>query len=211
MSEEIKSSVAIGSETTEESSRGATVPVWLFILLFLLFYWGAAYFDDSGGWFSSRVYTPYQSLAELQRYQPRREGPDLGRGQSKYEQTCGLCHGVDGAGKPGQAPPLAGSEWVNAEGVNRLVRIPVLGLQGPIEVKGQQYVFATGMTPLAPNSMRSAFTDEDLAAVLSYIRQAWGNKAAPVTEAQVKAIRDDVGNRAQSLSVPELLALPEKH
>src|SRR4029079_2929692 len=140
-----------------------TVPVWLFIVLFLLFYWGASYFDESGGWFSPRVYTPDQSLAELQKYQPRREGPDLARGQSKYEQTCGLCHGIDGAGKPGQAPPLAGSEWVSAEGVNRLVRIPVLGLQGPIEVKGQQYVFATGMTPLAPNSMRSAFTDEDLA------------------------------------------------
>src|SRR6185436_4628816 len=67
MSEEIKSSAAIGSETTEESSRGATVPVWLFIVLFLLFYWGASYFDESGGWFSPRVYTPYQSLAELQK------------------------------------------------------------------------------------------------------------------------------------------------
>jgi mono/diheme cytochrome c family protein len=211
MSEDTKSSAAIGSESPEASSRGATVPVWLFILLFLLFYWGAAYFDESGGWFSPGVYTPYASLTELQKYQPRREGPDLARGQAKFEQTCGLCHGVDGAGKPGQAPPLAGSEIVTAEGVNRLVRIPVLGLTGPIEVKGQQYTFAAGMTPLAPNSMRSAFTDEDLAAVLSYIRQAWGNKAGPVTEAQVKAIRDDIGNRSQSLTVPELLSLPEKH
>ena len=210
MSDETKSPDAATADSTESTGRGAVVPVWLFVLMFLLLYWGAMYFDQHGGWFSPRVYEPYQSVAELAKYQPRHEGPDLARGQAKFDQTCALCHGVDGGGKPGQAPPLAGSEWVNAEGVYRLVHIPVLGLNGPIEVKGQQYVFATGMTPMAPNSIRAAFSDEDLAAVLSYIRQAWGNHAPPVTEAQVKAIRDEIGNRTKALTVDELKAMPEK-
>jgi mono/diheme cytochrome c family protein len=198
------------SDSAESQARDATVPVWLIVLMFLLLYWGGLYFDQNGAWFSAQVYAPYRSVAELEMYQPKHEGPDIRMGQAKFEVTCALCHGNDGQGKPGQAPPLAGSDWVNAEGVNRLVRIPVLGLNGPIEVKGQPYSFGSGMTPMAPNSARqSTFTDEELANVLTYIRGAWGNKAPPVTTEQVKAIRDELGNRSQALTVDELKSLPE--
>jgi mono/diheme cytochrome c family protein len=210
MNPETNQPVANASGPQASAARGSTVPVWLIVLMFLLLYWGALYFDQHGGWFSPEVYAPYQTLAELQTYQPKREGPDLSRGQLIFERICALCHGVDGAGKPGQAPPLAGSEWATAEGVNRLVRIPVLGLAGAIEVKGRQYVFGSGMTAVAPNTSRQAFSDEDLAAVLSYIRQSWGNKAPAVTAGQVKAVRDEIGNRTQTLTVDELKSLPEK-
>ena len=53
-------------------------------------------------------------------------------------RSAALCHGVDGSGKPGQAPPLAGSEWVNAKGHNRLAHIPLPGISGPVTVKGSR-------------------------------------------------------------------------
>ena len=64
-----------------------------------------------------KVYTPYVSAEELDAYQPKSGAAAmLAQGKKNYEMICGICHGVDGMGKPGQAPPLAGSEWVNAKG-----------------------------------------------------------------------------------------------
>lgn len=191
---------------SEPASTLTTLPIWLVVLMLLLLFWGAVYFDKHGGWFQSEVYTPYVSIPDLDRYQPRaRGGVNLSHGKAMFVKTCELCHGPDGAGKPGQAPPLAGSEWVNAKGANRLVRIVALGLNGPIEVSGKQYSFPTGMTPFG-----SVLSDEDIAAVLSYIRQQWGNKAAPVTVEEVSAIRTELGNRAQAMTVEELLRMPEE-
>jgi mono/diheme cytochrome c family protein len=53
-------------------------------------------------------------------------------------------------------------------------------------------------------AMGAALSDEDLAAVLSYIRQSWGNKASAITPDQVKAIRAQVGNRSQPWTAEEL-------
>jgi hypothetical protein len=105
-------------------------------------------------------------------------------------------------GKPGQAPPFAGSEWVLAEGVNRLIRIPQVGLNGPVEVKGQPW-------NLSMAGMGAPYSDDDLAAVLSYIRKSWGNKASVVTAEQVKKVRAELGNRSQPYTVDELKKLPE--
>ena len=82
-------------------------------------------------------------------------------------------------GKPGQAPPLAGSEWVNAKGVNRLAHIPLAGLNGPLKVEGKEW-------NLNMAAMGAALSDADLAAVLTYIRTSWGNKAGEVTADDVK-------------------------
>ncbi|HWV98384.1 MAG TPA: cytochrome c [Candidatus Acidoferrum sp.] len=196
-----------GSEAAEPKAARASVPVWLFVLFFLLLYWGMIYFDQRSAWADPQVYIPYHSAAELAVYQSRLEGPDISRGQLVFDRTCALCHGPDGRGKPGQAPPLAGSDWASAAGVNRLVRIPILGFTGPIQVNGQQYDFPTGMTPIA--ATRELMSDEDLANVLSFVRQAWGNKASPVTPEQVKIIRDRIGNRSTQLTAEELKGLPE--
>jgi mono/diheme cytochrome c family protein len=132
-------------------------------------------------------------------YQPPVGGPDLASGKAGYEKVCGLCHGNDGMGKPGQAPPFAKSEWALGS-PNRMIRIPLAGLAGPIQVAGTQF-------DLSMPAMGAALPDDDLAAVLTYIRQSWGNKASAVTPEQVKAVRAEVGNRSQPWTAEQLNAI----
>jgi mono/diheme cytochrome c family protein len=113
-----------------------------------------------------------------------------------YENVCALCHNSDGMGKPNQGPPFVGSEWVLGSPA-RLIRIPIHGLTGPIMVKGESW-------NLNMAAMGAALPDEDLAAVLTYMRQSWGNKADPITADQVKAVRAEAGNRAQPWTAEEL-------
>lgn len=99
--------------------------------------------------------------------------------------TCAACHGQNGEGGP-IAPPLAGSNWV-AGPVSNLIRIQLRGLQGPIHVSGKEYNFP------APMAALSYQTDEQIAAVLTYVRNSFGNKASAVKPDQVKALRSEVG------------------
>ncbi len=202
MSDEFKPTTV--SPESEPMPAFSTLPVWLVVLMLLLLYRGAVFFDQHSGWFESKVYEPYMSLADVDRFQPRsRAGAQLARGKVIFETICALCHNPDGMGKPNQAPPLVGSEWANAENPNRMIRIPLSGLNGPITVKGQQW-------NLAMPAMGAALADDDLAAVLTYIRQSWGNKASAVTADQIKKIRAEIGNRTQPWTVEELNAIPEK-
>src|SRR5207237_7596318 len=114
-------------ERDEPRAERTTAPVWLFILLFLLIFWAMAYFDQAGGWFEASVYPPYHSIEDLARFQPPTAGGPPPRGRQVFEQICALCHGVDGAGKPNQAPTFIGSEWVLGS-PNRMIPIPIFGL-----------------------------------------------------------------------------------
>jgi mono/diheme cytochrome c family protein len=98
---------------------------------------------------------------------------------------CAACHGQNAEGLA-TAPPLAGSEWVNGP-VSNLIRIQLRGLQGPIKVKGTEYNITGGMAPMAYQ------TDEQIAAVLTYVRNNFGNKAPAVKPEQVAALRSEVG------------------
>jgi mono/diheme cytochrome c family protein len=95
--------------------------------------------------------------------------------------TCSACHQANGQGVPGAFPPLAGSEWVNGKG-DIPIAIVLHGLQGPITVKGQKY---NGV--MAP--WGTTFNDDQIAAVVTYIRSQWGNKAPAVTKADVARVR----------------------
>ncbi len=166
-----------------QEPNGATAPVWIFALTLLLLFAGTVYFDCHSGWFNAQVYAPYQSSDELEAYQPKSGAAAMfAQGQRTYGMICASCHGNDGLGKPAQAPPLAGSERVNTAGYNRLAQIPQLGLTGEIHVAGQ--VWNLQMPP-----MGATLSDSDLAAVLTYIRGSWGNKASAVTADDVKAMR----------------------
>jgi mono/diheme cytochrome c family protein len=186
-------------DAAEPKAGAGAVPVWLVVALFVLLYFGMIYFDRRGAWFSPQVYAPYCSLEQLALYQPPTGGPNPEQGRAVYERICGLCHGTDGLGKPGQAPPFAGSDWALGS-PNRMIRIPLAGLNGPLQVKDQTW-------SLSMAAMGRDLSDDDLAAVLTYIRQSWGNKAPAVTLEQVKAVRAEVGNRTQPWTAEQLSAI----
>ena len=187
----------------EPTATRSPVPVWIIVLALVLLFLGAVYFDHHSGWFNVNVYQPYASADELDAYQPKSgAGAALARGKVVYDQVCGLCHGNDGLGKPNQAPPLAGSEWVNTKGFQRLAHIPLSGLNGPLTVEGKDWNLS-----MAP--MGAALSDADLANVLTYIRESWGNQAGPVTADDVKSARATLGTRPQPLNAEQLKALAE--
>ena len=105
------------------------------------------------------------------------------KGMASFSKICAACHQADGAGKDGVAPPLVGSEWVLAPGGERLVRIVLNGLTGPIGVQGRDWNL-----PMPP--WRENLKDAEIAVVLTYIRSnLGGNKAGPITAAMAAAAR----------------------
>lgn len=116
-------------------------------------------------------------------------------GQAQY-LVCTACHGQNGEGGL-IGPPLAGSDWVTGP-VSNLIRIQLRGLQGPITVSGKEYNFPVPMAPLGANN-----SDENTAAVLTYVRNSFGNKASAVKPEQVKALRSEVGK--PMLTVQDLI------
>ena len=196
MSDELKFSSAQTPDAGPTAARSAA-PIWIIVLTLLLLFLGAVYFDHHSGWFDKQVYAPYTSADELASYQPKSgEASMLAHGKAVYETYCGLCHGNDGLGKPAQAPPLAGSEWA-AKDITSLARIPLAGLNGPIQVKGRDWNLS-----MAP--MGASLSDADLAAVLTCIRESWGNKNGAVSADQIKAARAAIsGNPPSAASTPK--------
>lgn len=129
---------------------------------------------------------------------PALEGPALAvfeKGQGLYAVRCVACHLVDGSGGP-IAPPLAESEWVLGS-PERLTRILLHGVAGPIEVAGENYNLP-GMIPNADMS------DADLAAIMTYMRRAWGHRADAVDPSVVQRVRAATKGRAEPWAADEL-------
>jgi len=189
--------------TEEPTATRSVAPMWIIVVTLTLLFLGFVFFDRNGGWFSAKVYAPYFSTEQLESFQPQSgAAAAAAQGKKVYESVCGICHGTDGLGKPGQAPPLASSDMVNGAGINRLIHIPLAGLNGPIQVSGKDWNLA-----MAP--MGAALPDDSLAAVLTYIRSSWGNRASPVTGDDVKKVRAQLGAAPLPLTREQLLKLPE--
>jgi len=101
------------------------------------------------------------------------------RGQRVFSSICAACHQPNGQGIPAAFPPLAGSDFLNAD-KRRAIDIVLHGLNGPVTVNGKSFVSAMPALGLS---------DEDVANVLSYVYSAWGNAGHDVTPAEVRAIR----------------------
>lgn len=171
----------------------------------VMVWWAWGYTDDEGGGFNGLVYEPFHSTNQLADFQPKGEGDlMLAKGKGVYARICAPCHMEGGTGDPTRfIPPLAGSDWADAPGPNRIIRIVLNGLNGPITVKGQQF---NGTAMLA---WKDNLSDEDIAAVLTYVRSQWGNHASPVTAAAAKKIRAATADRGDNWSPDELLKIPE--
>jgi mono/diheme cytochrome c family protein len=101
-------------------------------------------------------------------------------GEKIYNQNCSSCHQPNGQGVKGTFPPLAGNPTVTGYDVH-LIHIVKYGLNGKTTVDGVTY---NGTMPAWVQSLSNA----DIAAVLTYIRSSWGNKARPINAARVAAV-----------------------
>ncbi len=124
-------------------------------------------------------------------------------GRQQYLSTCAGCHGVDGNGVNRFAPTLIGSEWVLGN-EKRLALLLLHGIEGPIEVKGKRYDVPE-ILPVMPS--HASLDDGKIAAIISYIRNEWGNRASPVTGRLVGGTRILSQGRVMPWTVGEL----EKH
>jgi mono/diheme cytochrome c family protein len=106
----------------------------------------------------------------------------LAKGKKVYN-NCMACHQANGQGLPGQFPPLVASEWV-LDGTERLSMIVLKAVQGPLMVKGQQYNQV--MTYVGEQNL----SDKEIAQVMTYIRNEWGNEGSFVTPPMVAYARE---------------------
>jgi mono/diheme cytochrome c family protein len=106
-------------------------------------------------------------------------------GAKVFNIYCATCHQQDGKGASGRFPPLAGTDWVTGD-KDRLIRILLNGMDGSITVNGENYVNAM--------PQHSFLSDDEMAIVLTYIRQSFGNNASEITSAEVAAIRNSSKN-----------------
>jgi len=121
-------------------------------------------------------------------------------GGQLYGLYCSACHGPDGKGATGgQFPPLAGSDWIQGDPA-RAVKIVLHGLHGEVEVDGRK--FNLEMPPQG-----GVLPDDQIAAILSYGRSSWGNKAEAVTADFVKATRAATIDRKAPWTPGEILKL----
>ncbi|SIR40485.1 PVC-type heme-binding CxxCH protein [Maribacter ulvicola] len=124
------------------------------------------------------------------------------KGKEVYhrEGFCATCHQPDGQGlTASQFPPLASSKWVTGS-KERLIKLTLHGLMGPIEVRGKKYPGQVPMTPFG-----GMLKDDEVAAVLTYVRNSFGNKASSITPALVKKIKEETKERKGFYTPKELL------
>lgn len=113
-----------------------------------------------------------------------------------YMDRCMSCHQTDGTGIAGVFPPLDGTEWVEGD-KGRLIRIVLHGFTGETTV--QDVVYSGAMQP-----WQSFLSDEEIAAVLTYVRSAWNNDGSAVTEQEVAAVRKATEGRMDAWTEEEL-------
>ena len=133
------------------------------------------------------------------------KGTDLetfAKGKKIYEREgyCVTCHQESGAGlQAASFPTLVGQDWVMGS-EERLIKLTLNGLYGPMSVMGHQY---DGQVPMM--AFRGLLNDEEIAQVLTYVRNAFGNKASVIRPEKVKEIRDATKDKEGFYTPKELL------
>ena len=174
----------------EEPQEGfSPVPIFLMFIFAALCFWGGVYLVEHSGGYRWDAYSPD--------FNPSAGAPKpveialFDRGAKVYRNQCAQCHQADGNGVLGVYPPLVASNWVTGH-PQVVSRILINGLNGPILVKGSKY---NGNMP-AFGSSGLALSDKDIAGVITYIRQEWGNSASDVTVATIAEYTDLYAGRS---------------
>ena len=183
----------------EEPQEGfSPVPIFLMFIFAALCFWGGVYLVEHSGGYRWDAYSPD--------FNPSAGAPKpieialFDRGAKVYRNQCAQCHQADGNGVLGVYPPLVASNWVTGH-PQVVSRILINGLNGPIVVKGSNY---NGNMP-AFGSSGLALSDKDIAGVITYIRQEWGNSASDVTVATIAEYSDIYAGRSVPWQAADLM------
>ena len=127
---------------------------------------------------------PAAAMAQAKKAAPKANSSAVSaavtRGKTVYTNVCLACHQADGSGVPNLNPPLLKTPWVLGNKPT-LIGMVLNGSQGKVEIDGEK--FNNNMPSL------SYLSDQEIADVLTYVRNSFGNKASIVTPAEVKAVR----------------------
>ncbi|MCF7687208.1 MAG: cytochrome c [Cephaloticoccus sp.] len=191
--------------TPDTHAHYRLLPLALLFIFSGLIFFGGTYLNRYSGHFHSEIFDERQlpgqgGAATVTKIDP------IALGKKQYNSACITCHMPNGQGLPNVYPPLAGSEWVQGS-EERVISILLHGLKGPVTVLGKTYSAAAmpAFGQVAGGGYN--WSDEKIAAVLTYIRQEWGNTAGPIDAAKVTELRLKEANRKE-WSEAELLELP---
>jgi len=186
----------------EEPREGfPPVPIALLFLFSIVIFVCGIYMGKKSAGFRWDVYDPNFDPASLNVVKVAPPFDPIARGARVYSQQCAQCHQGSGMGLAGVYPPLVGSEWV-LDSRATPTAILINGLNGKIIVKGNEY---NGNMP----AFAEILSDRDIGAVLSYIRQEWGNDAGLISEEQVAEARSLYASRAAPWAGDEVKGIPE--
>ena len=200
---------AVQREKREPRVGAEPLSIWLIAIYGLAVFFGGAYLGRYSGNFMSGGLDPMGAPPTAKKAAAGPGGEQAAelsprdRGKKIFAANCQTCHQATGQGVPGQYPPLAGSEFTNG-GSRRMGMIVLKGLQGPVQVKGQQY----GSAVMQP--WDKTLTDQKIADVMTYERSDWGNGASPVTAEQIAALRKELANHPESFTEHDILAAPDE-
>lgn len=155
-------------EQAEPSEKGQPIPRLFLIGAAALVLWGAGYIVLSGS-FGRADLGDRRTLADLAG--PAPGASTAANGKQLFTANCVACHQASGKGLPGVFPPLDGSEWVTGD-ERTVANILLHGVTGEITVMGNSF---KGAMPAF-----AQLSDAELAAVASYVRAEWSNKAGPI-------------------------------
>jgi mono/diheme cytochrome c family protein len=186
-------------EKPEPTEGYSPLPLMLLGLMSALILFSAIYLGRYSGGFDPLVYDEriLPGMLETGGAPVAQDPKVIGK---RVFANCIACHQTTGLGLPGAFPPLAGSEWAQGSD-DRIIRIVLNGLSGPVTVKNTS--FNSSMPAFGPQ-----LRDEQIAGVLTYVRSEWGNNAPAVSPDKVKEIRAAVAARTGPWSPQELLKLP---
>ncbi|WPQ60351.1 c-type cytochrome [Chitinophaga sancti] len=125
------------------------------------------------------------------------------KGAKLFANICQTCHGKDGEGIKSLAPPLNQSQLVTGD-KKRLISIVLYGLTGPIDVNGKHYKAPEISADMPGIGSNDEFNDQDIAEVLSFIRNCWSNQAPKVTEKDIQEVRKKYKGRQKPFTIEEL-------
>jgi len=126
----------------------------------------------------------------------------IGKEVFKRDAHCATCHQADGKGVDKIYPPLTGSEWVTGD-EERLIKLTLKGLWGPITVKGITYDPTTGVPPMT--GFGPLLNDKEIAGVLTYVRNSFGNQAGAVKPETVAKVRESTKAKIDFYMADDLL------